>query len=501
MIWQIPLFRGLRLASKFFLATSKTLQKCDLADFVGASMLETVRSGWLDFIEVSSLCRKAGCSADDLALTAIKEVWDNAADMATVVNTRVIDRGVAIWDNGPGMTEATMLRLFSVSRDAISSKSFRMATRGFLGNGIRVAMGAIYVSGGSLTVEARGIGLRIGVAPNGAARVDERFDADVSEGTRVTLRFGPGLPFDPNVIDAWVSWAEAGLGSAFGGSRTPPQVCDKQMLFALVRDVADNTAVLDLVRRFDITDSTFATIKQLAARMTTLDLLDDQTLLDRITSEILANPKPMRALKRMGLNASNGAYAYDEATWRHGSVNEMPVVVEAWVKGNPVKDRKTDGEVTLDRIYFNRTPGITLHDGYGFTQAASRALAMRLDGTHIYVPAEWSGLKGPCNFEIVLAITAPTLPLISDGKAVDLDPFVTPIRKVLAGALRKAYVKPFKPSPSPRRRPPRTTLRPGPKQNGSGLRRTRHARQRRRIGGAGRAKSARLRPARCTPCC
>ena len=67
---------------------------------------------------------------------------------------------------------------------------------------------------------------------------------------------------------------------------------------------------------------------------------------------------------------------------------------------------------------------------------------LSVENSFIEVPAEKSGLKGPCSFVIDIAITAAELPLISEGKAVDLSVFAKAIGETIAPTLKRAYVPP-----------------------------------------------------------
>ena len=401
-------------------------------------MLETYRESWVDFVQAATLCRRAGCTAGDLALVAAKELIDNAFDASPKgVDVYFDDRTLSVQDRGAGLSEEQALAIFSVKRPSLSSKRWRLARRGALGNGVRVVMGVAHVSGGYLTVESRGVGLRLDVGPDGATRVQERFVSDVEDGSCISLTFGPSIMIDAAEIVEYGDLCQSAAGNAFGGTKAVPTWFDPPAIRDLVRDAPDGTSVLEFARNFDLTAEALVAIKAAAMRTTTAELLLDQDKLAAITGLILAGKKGDRQLKPMGRNARAGAYACFHHNVRLGGAL-VPVIVECWVRGEPVKDRKTDGDVTVATLYANRTPAI-MQRGSGQVLASSKGFALWIGNGVIRVD---DVLKAPCDFDMDIAITAPELPLISDGKAIDISAFSAAIHACLRAALPRAYVPP-----------------------------------------------------------
>ena len=413
-------------------------------------MLEAARRPYRDYMAVHTLARRAGCSSQTLALAAAKELIDNALDASPQgIQVDVGDRTVTVRDFGPGLTEAKILELFSVRRDAISSKRWRQARRGALGNGLRVVMGAMHCSGAGsdLTVESRGAGLALGIMADGSTRVLGRFESDISEGTSVSLTIGQDLEFDRPRIETYAALSQDATGVAFGGSKAVPQWFDRATVVELARDVAPDTSVMEFARQFDLTADAMASIKAVASRMTTSQLLNsglfgDSAHLDDVINIILGGGKePPRELKRMGRAARPGAYNYFEGTLQLGQA-QVPVLIEVWTEGYPVRDRRTSGSVAVDTIFVNRTPALILRRSSGSVKLPDFDFRLSVENSFIEVPAEKSGLKGPCSFVIDIAITAAELPLISEGKAVDLSVFTKAIGETIAPTLKRAYVPP-----------------------------------------------------------
>ena len=110
---------------------------------------------WRDFTKRSSLPRKAGCEPHQLGRVVLKELVDNALDAGAVeVTLTGNETHCIVTDDGPGIEADNVPRLFAVNRPRISSKLKRIPTRGMLGNGLRVVMGAVAALGGSITSRA-----------------------------------------------------------------------------------------------------------------------------------------------------------------------------------------------------------------------------------------------------------------------------------------------------------------------------------------------------------
>jgi C4-dicarboxylate-specific signal transduction histidine kinase len=121
------------------------------------------RDDWQLFLDPATLPQKAGCYPHQLNQIVFKELVDNALDGGANASLVNIDDEWIVHDDGPGINPANVPKLFSVNRPLLSSKLMRLPLRGMLGNGLRVVMGAVFSSGGSLTVETRGRGLQLAV--------------------------------------------------------------------------------------------------------------------------------------------------------------------------------------------------------------------------------------------------------------------------------------------------------------------------------------------------
>ena len=111
------------------------------------------RSDWTLFRSLDTLGQRAGVPRNRLGAIVAKELADNALDAGSdVVQVGQADE-YSCWveDDGDGIpgTDEEIAELFSISRPLTSSKLLRLPTRGALGNGLRVVVGAVLATGGS----------------------------------------------------------------------------------------------------------------------------------------------------------------------------------------------------------------------------------------------------------------------------------------------------------------------------------------------------------------
>ena len=119
------------------------------------------REEWTLFRDLQGLSQKAGVPLNRLRRLVLKELADNALDAAVNCEcefTALPDGSYTIRDEGPGIEGGAdaIARLFSIRRPLLSSKLLRLPTRGTLGNGLRVVVGAVIASEGSMAVTTRG---------------------------------------------------------------------------------------------------------------------------------------------------------------------------------------------------------------------------------------------------------------------------------------------------------------------------------------------------------
>ena len=121
------------------------------------------RPDWTLFISPRTLSQKAGCQPGDLRQLVLRELVDNALDAGASAIVVPVGDGWAIADDGAGLDPDDVPHLFCVNRVLVSSKQLRLPSRGLVGNGLRVVMGAVAAFEGTLSVETRGRRLTLAV--------------------------------------------------------------------------------------------------------------------------------------------------------------------------------------------------------------------------------------------------------------------------------------------------------------------------------------------------
>ncbi|MEM7729049.1 MAG: hypothetical protein AAF311_07205 [Pseudomonadota bacterium] len=323
-------------------------------------MLETYRPQWRDFLAISGLTRRAGCSESSLALVAVKEMVDNALDASpTGIGAGVQGRTVTVYDNGPGLSREQVLNIFAVNRPTLSSKRWRLARRGALGNGVRVILGVVHVSGGSLRISSRGTFYDIAVDPtSGETILLAEGPSETSTGLQVEITFGAGVGFDRAEIEDHLLFCQVAPGSAYGGKKAVPDWFSAETIADLMRDAMPGASALEFARSFDITAHGMEQIKALTARQAVGDLLSEPDRLSTYVDAIKGNAAPPRSLRKVGRGAlPDGKYTSVQGTFAHDGVR-LPFIVEVWALGRPVLNRKSTGRVDLEVVLVNRTPAL-----------------------------------------------------------------------------------------------------------------------------------------------
>jgi hypothetical protein len=376
--------------------------------------LALVRQDWALFVQPDRLAQKAGCAMRHLRRMAVKELADNAADASGEVTVEQRDENtVRVADRGPGLDRDRVLELFAIDRPMTSSKLLRRPTRGAIGNGLRVVTGAVLGSGGTLTVESRGRSFRVEVdRATGATRIAAENASEVTVGTAVTACFGPGLPADPDVL-AWARVAAALAGPAARPLRSHPSWYDEAAWRELVEAAAGHVAADLLDYGFGIATED----ERPAGRLTLWEAQD------------LAAAVPEPRLVPIPTAAFDGAHAQVPARL-HG----MPVLVQAWATAHRLAPR-ANGSLAIELV-LNRTTGPARLVGY-FDERRPVIQGCQLNYTFDGKPAA---------YRATLAVTAPYVPMVTDGKEPDLDPFADPICEALAAAMRKAHAKARRPA-------------------------------------------------------
>ena len=388
------------------------------------------REDWTLFRTVEGLQQKAGVPAKLLRRLALKELTDNALDTGAKVRVGELPGGgYFVEDDGPGIDgkPEDIARLFSIARPLVSTKLERLPTRGALGNGLRVVAGTVLASEGTLTVVTRKKRIRLAPQRDGTTIVTGTTPSKRSSGTRIEITFGPDLPEDSLAL-IWANWAFRMQRGTFYSGRSSPFWYDVPQFHELL-SASGSRPVRDLIANLD--GCTGARAGHIIAeadlgRAVCSDLTREQASDLLTAARYYARPVNPNRLGSIGPDIfPEYAYAKATGTVEHGTdeTAEIPFVVETWVRSTG--DDETSLVVCVNRtpvageIYAARDKGDIDFHGCGLANRITKA------------PREKQ-------FVIWLNITTPHMPITSDGKNPDLEPFLDEISEAVGKAVRKA---------------------------------------------------------------
>ena len=399
----------------------------ELASSPTAQILKFEREDWTSFRTIEGVQQKAGVTKDLLPRLVLKELADNALDVGGMadVGEFVDDGGYFVEDDGPGIdgTPEDIARLFSIRRPMVSSKLLRLPTRGALGNGLRVVAGVVLASEGSLTVVTKNRRIELRPERDGSTTVVKVCEVEYPVGTRIEISFGPSLPYDQNAL----RWAKVASAFASGNNyrgRSSPHWYDVPQFRELL-DASGELPVRELIAQLDgCTGGKAGEIVDRAGLSRAIcKNVTEQEAKDLLTAaQRSAKPVNPERLGKVGAERfSYHSHSHVAGTVKVGSC-EIPCVVEAWAKAAAKMELS---------VCVNRTP-IT-----GSIRAYRDERDIQVFGCGLrHIVAE---APKEARFDIWLNIIVPFMPITSDGKAPNLEPFANLIGTVLSRAVRKAH--------------------------------------------------------------
>jgi Histidine kinase-, DNA gyrase B-, and HSP90-like ATPase len=178
---------------------------------------------WQLFIDKRTLPQKAGCEPRQLGRVVLKELVDNALDAgASSVTLSGDATSCTVADDGPGIEPDQVPWLFAVNRPLISSKLKRLPTRGMLGNGLRVVMGAVAALGGKISVTTRRRRYDLGTnTVTGATEILSASDVPEAPGVMVEVELPESIFNDRGFTFARRAIEIAGIGKVYDGPSMP----------------------------------------------------------------------------------------------------------------------------------------------------------------------------------------------------------------------------------------------------------------------------------------
>ena len=410
-----------------------------------SSDAEFTRKDWLVYI--SNLPQRAGVVRELIRRLVLKELVDNALDEmdragrpGEVTITQDGEHAYTVTDQGRGFGDSPeeLAFRFSIAKPMVSSKQWRKPTRGCVGNGLRVIVGAVVNGGGRIVVRTRNQEITLRPRMDGTTAVEGVRSIDWPTGSAITVEIDPAYRANGDPMQ----WAQRAIELARSSgppfTRQPsPYWFDRdhlalKMLSALPPDktlawfvskldrCTDRAIGQRITERFGKGRLCRDVSKPEAAQL--LALLREHTCDKRI------KPKQLGPMGRDAWKCAelNDGYALEEGTFNdagtgdHSVVAQIPFLVEAWAAtcAPPASMDDDDDDVyAVDIVGFtiNRSPAI-VHCGCARI-GRSRDLSLTFAGTQGYVSVP----KG-C-FAIAVNITSPHITILGDNKTPSLDCF------------------------------------------------------------------------------
>lgn len=392
------------------------------------------RPDWTLFRSVDTLAQKAGVRKHLLRRLVLKELTDNALDSGATTVTAVEDGPdrYVVRDNGKGIEGGpeAVARLFSVNRPLVSSKLWRLPSRGAMGNGLRVVVGAVAASDGHLVVTTRGRRLTLAPQDDGTTAVARMEPAEDFVGTAVEITFGPDIP---GAIGA-LEWARSAIAMAEGGEgyggKPSPWWYDADAFYELLQGAGDRL-LRDFVERLDgCTGAKAGKITRAFRGSPCRALTRDQARELLIVARYEARPVRPERLGQVGRPADSGlSYSCQRGTALIGGREpkaEIPFVVEAWASA---ERRGDDGDEIDIAMHVNRTPAVAAIEAW----RSKGGLSLTGCGLRHRYERIAAG-----RYSIAINLITPWCPVTTDGKEPDLSPFVGEIAAAVEQAARRA---------------------------------------------------------------
>ena len=390
------------------------------------------REDWTLFRSLGTLGQKAGVPTERLPRLVARELVDNALDAGGACHFGNLDGGFFVDDNGPGLpgTDEEIAALFSVRRPMTTSKLIRLPTRGALGNGLRVVAGTVLASGGCLVVSTRGRTLTLQPQEDGTTRVVASEPYCEPDGTRVEVYFGPALADkDPHPF-AWCHRAQelANRGKPYKG-RTSPHWYDSDSFWELLQAWGGVTAGQVVAQMQDCSkkaERIAGAHRDCPAQQLTREEAEAVLLSAREESEPVA---PSR-LGSVGKISSWPGYSLAAGTFEipaaRGKVSaEIPFVVEVWAR------RGTRMSAT---ICVNRTPVAARVSVERQGDDKNKCAMFGCNLGYVFK-------VGRGNYELLINVICPYMPITTDGKEPDLLPLWDEIEDAVETAVKRAKRK------------------------------------------------------------
>jgi hypothetical protein len=401
-------------------------------------------------IYISNLSQRAGVPTDQIRNIILKELVDNALDEmdrvgqpGQVTITQDGEHTYTVTDQGRGFpdTPDELAKRFSLDKGMVSSKQWRKPTRGCVGNGLRVIVGAVVSGGGRIIVKTRDRHYTLLPRLDGTTAIENIEIIDWPVGSSVTVQIDPKYPRSAGAMQ----WAQTAIklaqssGPPFGRQPSPWWFDTEHLALNMLSAIGPTYTLAQFVSQLDRCSS--RKIGRLVTDMFGKGCLCRDLSLDQASKllKLLRDNVPTQILPKqlgpMGREAwKSDGYACEEGYLLTASEPRarIPFLVESWARTCAPRTNTPDDlpyPVEITDITINRSPAIATYN----CQRSGRARDVWVNiggGGWISVP------QGA--FKLFFNITSPYIPILSDNKTPSLSSFATFIRTAIETAIKRA---------------------------------------------------------------
>jgi hypothetical protein len=388
---------------------------------------------WQDFLDLSTLPRKAGCSPQDLPGVVYNEGAANACDAGRKV--RIGDWtdpkgncGAFFQDDGPGLEPEEVAAIYSLNRPRLSSKQIRRLSCGMLGNGARIIGGTVAASEGTLMVESRGHRLWLEMdRATGKAFIGRDEPIPFEPGVKLHIALGQTLALKRGDLDlALATIRLSGHGRGYSGPSSPWWY-GPQDFYRLTQEAQIGSMSFTAFARklgFTVSGITQPAWKRSAKELSRPEVTKALKALQTRNKAI-----PPGRLGLIGKEAfPDTAYAKETGVV-YLDAAELPFVLEAWVKRESPAE-KANGELSVELLVNREVTPVRFH-------GAVTPQQLTIHGCDLHHAT--SGPQKIGNYRLTLSVLTPYLPLTTDGKEPALRHLLFPILSLISRTARKAH--------------------------------------------------------------
>ena len=386
------------------------------------------REDWKLFRNIDTLSQKAGVRKERIPALVVKEVVDNALDIAEDCTLLELQgqNGFSVQDNGPGIPPERLADLFSINRPMVSSKLVRLPTRGALGNGLRVVMGAVTATNGKLYVTTQGVKYELIPKEDGFTSVSAISYSSIQKGTLVEVFFGKNIEFTTHDLRLGSNAIDFAKGERFRCT-TSPYWYTSEAFFELLN--AYSGELSGLLQHFDPKHQQECRIKLINKwnrKTSTFNFEESEEMLRFMRTIYKQNDKPKigyigKEVEHYynGYSKELGTFIITSARGKHDA--HIPYAVETWVTAD------TRIEEPIVTMMVNKTPVTGEVNSYKKDRNNITIFGCGLRHRFKSKPAY-----------IKVNVQTPHMPITSDGKAPNFEPMLSAIHKSLEKAARIA---------------------------------------------------------------